>query len=385
MQGYFGGTNRYGSGINPSDLKVPSNRSIMITYGPITQLAPGDSVNVVYAIVCAKKYGSDPAALDNDEEKKNLYNNAEWALKAYYGEDRNRNGILDPGEDNDGDGKITRYILPSPPLPPKVKVIPEDKKATIYWDKRAEGSVDPISGKKDFEGYRVYRTNAGFELGTTQDILGSLVLAAQFDSLGNDVGFNTGYKYVEMQNPVTFAGDTTKYYYKFEVNNLLNGWQYVFSVTSFDKGDAASNLESLESSSLANYQKIIPGTLPTSNEDAKIGVYPNPYYANAYWDGSSERLRKIYFFNLPAVCDLTIYTLSGDIVKKIHHDQQSNGSDLRWFQNYSSDGKQTMSGGEHAWDLITDNDQAIATGLYLFAVKDLSTGKIKTGKFLVVK
>ena len=136
---------------------------------------------------------------------------------------------------------------------------------------------------------------------------------------------------------------------------------------------------------MANYQKIIPGTLPTSNEDAKIGVYPNPYYANAYWDGSSERLRKIYFFNLPAVCDLTIYTLSGDIVKKIHHDQQSNGSDLRWFQNYSSDGKQTMSGGEHAWDLITDNDQAIATGLYLFAVKDLSTGKIKTGKFLVVK
>ena len=44
-----------------------------------------------------------------------------------------------------------------------------------------------------------------------------------------------------------------------------------------------------------------------------------------------------------------------------------------------------MSGGEHAWDLITDNDQAIATGLYLFSVKDLSNGNIKTGKFLIVK
>jgi len=385
MQGFFGGNNVFGNGINPSDLKVPSNRSITITCGPIKRLAPGDSVNVVFAIVCAKKYGVDPAAYDTDEQRKNLYNNAEWALKAYYGEDRNRNGILDPGEDNDGDGKITRYILPSPPLPPRVKVVPENQKATIYWDRRAEGSVDPISGKKDFEGYRLYRTNAGYELGQQQDLLTSLVLAAEFDSLGNDIGYNTGYGAVLLKEPVTFAGDTTKYWYKFEVNNLLNGWQYVFAVTAFDKGDAANNLASLESSSLANYQKIIPGTVATSNDNAQIGVYPNPYYGNAYWDGNSERLRKIYFYNLPARCELTIYTLSGDIVKKINHTQESNGADLRWFDNYSSDKKQIMSGGEHAWDLITDNDQAIATGLYLFTVKDLVTGKIKTGKFLVVK
>jgi hypothetical protein len=385
MEGFFGGNNVFGSGINPSDLKVPSNRSITITCGPIKRLAPGDSVNVVFAIVCAKKYGVDPAAYDTDEQRKNLYNNAEWALKAYYGEDRNRNGILDPGEDNDGNGKITRYILPSPPLPPKVKVVPENQKATIYWDRRAEGSVDPISGKKDFEGYRLYRTNAGYELGQQQDLLTSLALAAEFDSLGNDIGYNTGYGAVLLKEPVTFAGDTTKYWYKFEVNNLLNGWQYVFAVTAFDKGDAANNLSSLESSSLANYQKIIPGTVATSNDNAQIGVYPNPYYGNAYWDGNSERLRKIYFYNLPARCELTIYTLSGDIVKKINHTQESNGADLRWFDNYSSDKKQIMSGGEHAWDLITDNDQAIATGLYLFTVKDLVTGKIKTGKFLVVK
>ena len=63
---------------------------------------------------------------------------------------------------------------------------------------------------------------------------------------------------------------------------------------------------------------------------------------NAYWDGSSERLRKIYFFNLPSDCEITIYTLSGDIVKRIEHDQKSNGSNIRWFQNYASDGKQQM-------------------------------------------
>jgi hypothetical protein len=124
---------------------------------------------------------------------------------------------------------------------------------------------------------------------------------------------------------------------------------------------------------------------PTSDENIEIGVYPNPYYANAYWDGSSERLRKIYFYNLPADCEITIYTLAGDVVKRIDHNSASNGSDLRWFQTYSKDGSQVMSGGEHPWDLITDDDQAIATGLYLFTVKDNSNGNVKIGKFLIIK
>jgi len=44
-----------------------------------------------------------------------------------------------------------------------------------------------------------------------------------------------------------------------------------------------------------------------------------------------------------------------------------------------------FSGGEHAWDLISKNDQAIATGLYLYSVKDENSSKIYTGKFLVIK
>ena len=44
-----------------------------------------------------------------------------------------------------------------------------------------------------------------------------------------------------------------------------------------------------------------------------------------------------------------------------------------------------MSGGEQAWDLITSNDQAVATGLYLFTVKDKQTGNMKKGKFLIIK
>lgn len=385
LQGYFSSTSRYNKGVNPATLKVPSKCSILISSGPYRKIAPGDSINVVFAIVAAKKYGTDQAALDTEEQRTNLYANAEWALRAYYGEDRNRNGILDPGEDLDGNGKITRYILPSPPALPKVKVVPESNKATIYWNKISENSVDPISGIKDFEGYRIYRTQAGYDFDRTKSDLSSLVLLAEFDSTGNNIGFNTGFSSIELSEPITFPGDTTRYYYRFEVDNLLNGWQYLFAVTAFDKGDESNNLSSLESSALATMTRIFPGTKPVEEDEIEIGVYPNPYYANAYWDGASERLRKIYFFNLPSECEITIYTLAGDVVKRIQHNQQSNGSDLRWFENYSTGGNQIMAGGEHAWDLITDNDQAIATGLYLFSVKNERTGKIKIGKFLIVK
>ncbi|MBZ0199095.1 MAG: hypothetical protein K8H86_04445, partial [Ignavibacteriaceae bacterium] len=370
MQGYFGGQNRYNAGVTPEALRLSSNRSMLITSGYYKNIAPGDSINVVFAIVAAKKYGNDAASFDTKEEKINLFNSAEWALRAYYGEDRNRNGIIDPGEDIDGNNEVTRYILPAPPLVPVCKVIPEKNKATIYWDKRAEASIDPISGKKDFEGYRIYRTQSGFDLSNKQDVLSSLVLLNEVDSAGNNLGFDTGFEFVELDAPVTFVGDTVNYYYKYEVNNLLNGWQYLFSVTSFDEGDESNNLNSLESSSLANLNRILPGTPAVEDENVEVGVYPNPYYGSAIWDGSSERLRKIYFYNLPADCDITVYTLSGDVIKRLSHNSQNAGSEIRWFENFSSGSSQKFAGGEHAWDLITDNDQAIATGLYLFTVKN---------------
>ena len=385
MRGYFGTNSTYGNGVTAADIKSSSNRSMLLTAGAIHSIAPGDSVNVVFAIVAAKKSGSDLASLDTEEQKAELYTHAGWALRAYNGEDRNGDGILDPEEDLDGDGEITRYVLPSPPKLPNMKVVPESQKVTIYWDKSAEESIDPISGKKDFEGYRVYRTNAGYELGDNTDLSTSFVEVADFDSAGNDIGYNTGFSQIELAEPMTFSNDDTEYYYKFEINNLLNGWQYTFTVTSYDEGDPDNDLDILESSLLGNATRVLPGTTPTSDSDVKIGVYPNPYYGNAYWDGASERLRKIYFYNLPAKCKITIYTLAGDIVKKIDHDQSSNGSDIRWFDNYAGDGSQIMSGGEHAWDLISNDDQAIATGLYLFSVEDLSTGDVKLGKFLVIK
>jgi len=136
--------------------------------------------------------------------------------------------------------------------------------------------------------------------------------------------------------------------------------------------------------------RVIPGTPPASSGAAqsratRVGVYPNPYRAGAAWDGKLERDRKIYFYNLPPRCDVRIYTLAGDLVDSfVHEGTAYTGEDIQWFQKFSETPR-VFAGGEHAWDLVTRDDQAIASGLYLYTVEDLKTGEIQRGKFLVIK
>lgn len=378
------------------------NFMTLLTTGPFQKLDPDSSINVVFAVICASKFGSDPNTQDTEQSKQNLFTNAFWAQTAYDGEDRNGNNRLDPGEDLDLDGRIDRYILPTPPNTPRIKVVPSDRKVTLYWDSSAEESVDFISGKKDFEGYKIYRTKLAEDL-PGRDLFSSLSLIAEFDSV-DGIGFDTGFDFVRLDEPISFGEFVTNpftgeqeelfYTYKFENDDLLNGWQYAYAVTAFDQGDPSINLASLESSKLANVVRVFPGTpsrekqaeeLQLRKEDIKVGVYPNPYKAHGVWDGNLERERKMYFFNLPADCEVRVFTLSGDLVDKFeHHAQTYAGEGIQWFEQFSP-GQRIFAGGEHAWDLVTQDDQALASGLYFYTVEDLNSGRIQRGKFLVIK
>ncbi|MFB3042594.1 MAG: hypothetical protein ACE1ZS_12445, partial [Candidatus Poribacteria bacterium] len=367
------------------------------------------SINVVFAVICGRKFGNDLTTDDTDNSKQNLFTNAFWAQTAYDGEDRNGNNQLDPGEDIDRDGEIDRYVLPTPPNPPRIKAVPSDRKITLFWDKSAEESVDFISGEMDFEGYKIYRTQLAEDL-PGKDLFSSFTLIAEFDSV-NNIGIDTGFDFVRLDEPVSFgetfvdplSGEekTIFYYYKFENENLLNGWQYAYGISSFDTGDPEVNLESLESSRLANAIRVFPGS-PTSEDQAatngnqkiKVGVYPNPYRAHGVWDGNLERERKLYFFNLPADSEVRIYTLGGDLVDKFeHHSTTYAGEEIQWFDKFSpvddrnkpANEQRIFAGGEHAWDLVTQDDQALASGLYFYTVQDHNTGEIQRGKFLVIK
>lgn len=366
-------------------ITKPSNNMTMLSMGPISHINAGDSVNIVFALIGAKKKSPSPPDDDSPAQKVNLLQAAEWAQKTYNGEDRNGNGVQDSNEVWTDNGKPKRFFLPAPPNAPRIKVVPQDKLVDIYWDGSSEASVDPISNKKDFEGYRVYSTNAGVDLRGSQDLLSGLVLLGEFDRPDDNIGYNTGFGRIKLAAPVQFLPDTMRYFYKFSVPGVLNGFQYAFAVTAFDSGDASADLASLESSKIQTLKRIVPGTPANTTFEKQVGVYPNPYYGKAYWDGTGERDRKLYFYNLPPRAEIRVYTLAGDLVDEFAHESATyDASDIRWFQKFS-DGTQQLAGGEHAWDLISQRDQAIATGLYLFTVKNTDTGDIQRGKFLIIK
>jgi hypothetical protein len=129
-----------------------------------------------------------------------------------------------------------------------------------------------------------------------------------------------------------------------------------------------------------------PNPFSSKGDGKKVGVYPNPYKGSALWDGTTSRTKKIYFYNLPSRCEITIYTSSGDVVSRINHNAGTyKGEDSRWFENFAGAGTITFSGGEHAWDMLTETKNQVSSGIYLFAVKDLDSQGIKMGKFVILK
>ncbi|MEL6672182.1 MAG: hypothetical protein AAFR61_08310 [Bacteroidota bacterium] len=371
------------------ELNNANNRSNLVAAGPVSRFNPGDEIEVAFAIICARREKDGlPATANTPFQRSKLLQNASWAQAAYNGEDVNGNSILDEGEDRDRDGEIDRFILPVPPDIPNTRIVSGDHKIEVYWADNSEASVDPISKRLDFEGFRLYKTKIGFDVQETQDILASLQLIGEWDVPGNGLFFDSGFEPIRLEDPVTFPGDTNIYVYKYTFENIANGWQHGVVVTAYDTGDDENNLESLESPQLGNLFRVFPGKPANDGfENGDPFVYPNPYYARADWEGSSrfEEDRKLIFANLPKHCEIRIYTLAGDLVDVIQHDESYDGSDTRWFDTYSDTEKTTFSGGEHAWDLLSADNQIIARGLYLFVVRNLDTDKIKRGKFVIIK
>ena len=343
-------------------------------------LAPGDSCTISFVVVCAM--WDDGASGDSPLRREKMYVNYDWAQKAYDGEDKNRNNILEDEEDVNNNQILDRYILPAPPPSPNMYLDVDSKKVTLYWQNNAEGFLDPISQEADFEGYRLYGSRK-----TDNQSLGEFTLLKEVD-INNGIGYNTGFSSVQIVNEF---GETDSvyiegnyYHYKFENLNVKDGWLNYYSITAYDQGDPEANLGSLESSLFANRSYVYPGKSAASgnNWEGDPTVYPNPYRGQASWDDNSSRGKMIWFRNLPEKAEIRIFSLAGDLVDIIEHDQSYNGKDIN---NIDSKKSPIMSGGEHAWDMITMYDQATASGLYLFTVENQVSGEIKEGKFLIIK
>ncbi|MDZ7262951.1 MAG: hypothetical protein ONB16_00110 [candidate division KSB1 bacterium] len=252
------------------------------------------------------------------------------------------------------------FKVPAPPPLPPLRLETRSHEITLRW-KPLPGDVDPESyrdpnradnASQPFEGYRVYKS--------TRSKTGPWTLLAEYDVPANQFFLNTGlqYEYTDI--------------------GLLNNLEYYYTVTAFSKPDAEIDFPSQESSKNANAKLAVPGTAAPATV-GEVAVVPNPYRGdiayhayNPAWEkptGTRDRWmeqdRRIQFINLPANCEIKIYSLAGDWIATIAHNNPQQGYE--------------------DWNLTSAVGQAIASGIYLFTVEDMTNGKVQIGKFVVIK
>jgi hypothetical protein len=162
------------------------------------------------------------------------------------------------------------YQFAKPPAKPTVTVVPGDRKVTLYWDDVAEKTIDPSSGKVDFEGYMILRsTDPNFEdQQTITDANGTPFLfeplkaangsEARFDLINDYSGYST--IPFTQQGVFYYLGNNNGLRHTYvDSNNVINGQTYFYAVVSYDHGDDSLKVAPSECSKIINFD-------PTTNE-----------------------------------------------------------------------------------------------------------------------
>ncbi|MFQ5499926.1 MAG: hypothetical protein ACE5FH_09655, partial [Candidatus Zixiibacteriota bacterium] len=93
----------------------------------------------------------------------------------------------------------------------------------------------------------------------------------------------------------------------------------------------------------------------------RIRAVPNPYYLQSAYDNSVVE-RRMKFSNLPEKCTIKIFTLGGDLVASVDHDDPN--------QSFEE------------WNVESSNGIPIASGIYIYVVESDAFGN-KIGKMAI--
>ena len=192
----------------------------------------------------------------------------------------------------------------------------------------------------------------------------------------------------------------TVYDYTFIDNNVIDGYEYTYSVTAYDTGvmsdrviltqdengewtqetisvpdpnewGALNAFQLLENSKGTtefddNFVKIIPGYAPQTDWSL-VNVVPNPFILHSNYETNDYQL-KWMITGLPLDCTIKIFTVTGELVNEFRHTSSTGAFDY--------------------WDLRNKNNQEIAPGLYFYTIEDLTQGsKLEpyVGKFVIIR
>jgi hypothetical protein len=210
---------------------------------------------------------------------------------------------------------------------------------TIQFPPVPDTYLDPETGVNDFSGYRIYRSS--------YYCTGPWTLV---DSIPKDDA--------EIEEGLVSFTDTDV---SFGVGNY-------YTVTSYDTQGSESGKVNW------NLYPVYPirGPNPDLTKN-KVYVVPNPFRQHSGLVGKGEELR-MEFVNIPALCTIRIYSLAGELVREITHDDGS---------------------GSETWGSIEKLDYQVnrwmlyvSPGVYVYHVESKVPGQegdIYIGKFAIIK
>lgn len=318
---------------NDNDPTTLASKHVAMSFGPYT-MAPGEKVNIVLVETvggisqaeCQRIGALYKSGSISESEKDNMVATGFDSMVTEV-------GLAKWAFEQE-------YKVPEAPPAPDLTVESGPGKVTLKWSD-VSGVADPHTGENDFAGYKVYRSEG------RDDSTFTLIFTC-----GGSSGNAVTNEYIDRE--------------------VRRGFAYYYYVTAYD--DGSSNTwgiqpgQSFQSSIFGNRTRVAahPVRAP-ENTVENVRVVPNPYNINSINLFTGER-DKVLFVNLPPKGTIRIFSLSGDLVKTIEH----------------------ISGtGDESWNLVTDSNQIVRSGLYIFHVEGLdeSGGEMGsvTGKFSIVR
>lgn len=233
-----------------------------------------------------------------------------------------------------------------PPPQPEIQGYARDSVVRLTWSNGPEFSyADPATGISLVQEYRIYKTTDPYR-----------------KAWGEPVAI--------VPRDTTLTGIKADAYLWQDPAPVTNYFYYSYAVTTYDRDGLESGIANLGADQVVNLNtaELRPVNAARTNLN-DVKVVPNPYVISAGWERKrlgdpllGEPIRDIAFINLPERCQIKIFTFDGDLVRTLDHDNAT---------------------GTEFWDLRSDYNQMLATGIYFFHVQ--SAGGEKVGKFAIVR
>jgi len=141
------------------------------------------------------------------------------------------------------------YQFPQPPDLPTLTAVPGDGKVTLYWDRVAEETIDPLLQTKTFEGYKIYRsTDPTFnDILTITDGYGSAKgyrPLKQYDLQDGVKGYfhTSGEMFNDISGFAFYLGDDTGIEHTYVDSSLQNGRTYYYALVAYNTGNEYSEI-----------------------------------------------------------------------------------------------------------------------------------------------